>query len=259
LLDCPGLPGETLEEKLLLAHDRRLNPMPAGGRLMRLGRFLRALGRPAQRGAPALADALPWLMPKVRPYFEYEAFTLRTGKPAPEFRPLAGTLAVSLVLDLPNQDLDLGAAELQAWNADFDGLLQTARQNLLARGGEQKFHAVGAGRYRSAWRDGLDGSRILLPAMLRRLPLRGDPVVVLPTRDTLVVVGSEDPESLHWVLEDALRSLGDDPNPLNACPLRLRNLHWEPFQAEDDQPMGALLGRIEQRRLRDEHARRKGL
>ena len=194
--------------------------------MRRLGRFLRTLGRPVPRTL-ALADALPWLVPKVRPRLAYEIFAQSTGQSAPEFRPLAGTLAVSLVVDLPNQDLDLGAAQLRAWNADFDGLLQTARRNLLARGGERAFLEVGKGRYRSPWRDGLDGSRILLPSLFSRLTLRGDPVAVLADRDTLLVVGDQDPEGLRWALDAALRSQCDPDPGAGLCPLRLRNLRWE--------------------------------
>jgi hypothetical protein len=251
------LSGATLEQKLILARDLRL--APAGpGRLARLGVFLGGLSRRDPRPAPALADVLPWLFPKVLPGFEYEAYTLATGRPAPEHRPLAGPFAVSLVVDLPNQDLDVGAAELRAWNADFEGLLQTARQNLLARGGGPLL-AAGPGRHHAVWRDGLGGGRLLLPGLLEGLALTGDPVALLPTRETLLVAGSEDPDSLRWALEGALHALDTDPRPLNACPLRLRNLRWEPFQVPEGHPAAGLLDQIERRRFRDERARRDSL
>ena len=154
-----------------------------------LGAFLRGLGRPAPRPLLALDDALPYLFPKVRPALAYAAYARRTGRAPAAFRPLAGAYAVSLVLDLPNQDLDLELAHLRTWGVDFDGLLQRARTNLLGRGGEQRFQELREGCFRSTWRDSLDGSRMLLPGMLRRLGLRGDPVVLLPSRDMLLVLG----------------------------------------------------------------------
>ena len=221
-----------------------------------LDRVLSALIPPAAVFEPiSLPDALPWLMPKVRPRFEYEARALRTGQPGPEFRPLAGSFAVSLVVDLPDQEIPVGAADLRRWNQDFDRLMQKARSNLLARGGEEGFRQVGPGRYRSTWQDNLDGSRMLLPGILRRLSLEGDPVVVLPNRDTLLVVGSEDAPGLSWALEGALEFLNEDPRALNGCPLRFRNYQWEPF-ADRDQP---LLGRLQKRRLRNEYAHQKAL
>jgi hypothetical protein len=217
--------------------------VPEPGALRRFGHFLRVLGQPVPRGTVALADALPWLVPKLRPRSAYETFTRRTGQPAPESRPLAGAWAVSLVVDLPNQDLDVGPAELAAWKVDFDLLMQTARANLLARSGGKGFQCLGPGRFRSTWRDSLDGSRMLLPGLLKRLPLRGDPVALVPNRNTLLVVGSEDLQGLRWALECTSRDLNEDLATLDGSPLRLRNFQWEPFRAGDDHPLGALLAR----------------
>jgi hypothetical protein len=211
------------------------------------------------RGPISLAEALPWLVPKVEPRFQYEARRLRTGRPGPEFRPLAGSFAVSLVVDLPDEELDVGAADLARWSADFDRLMQKARSNLLARGGEEGFRRMGPGRYRSTWQDSLDGSRMLLPGVLKRLGLEGDPVVVLPNRDTLLVVGDQDTLGLCWALEGALEFLDEDPRARNGCPLRLRNYQWEPFDPRAEHPVGPLLGRIRQRRLEDEYQRQKFL
>jgi hypothetical protein len=225
-----------------------------------LQRFLSAcLPAFKRKGPPTLEQALPFLMPKVRPRFMYEALSLLTGKSGPVFQPLAGIFAVSLVVDLPDRETDVDAALLGAWNVDFDRLMQKARSNLLARGGEEGFQEMGPGRYRSSWEDNLDGSRVLLPGILQRLRLTGDPVVVLPNRDTLLVVGSEDQESLSWALEGALEFMNEDPRSLNGCPLRLRHYHWEPFQARREHPICPLLARVETRRLLTEYAHQKAL
>jgi hypothetical protein len=222
--------------------------------------FLRKTLAPAQplRRLPALDEVLPWVLPKVRPRFAHEALSLEAWEPAPAFRPMAGALAVSLVLDLPYAELDLTAAMLQAWGADFDVLLQRARQNLLRRGGEEGFLAEGRGRFRSDWTDSLDGSRLLLPGVLRRLPLLGEPVAVLPSRDTLLVTGDQDPEGLQWLLTAALHLMGGDAGPKNASPLRLRHLRWEPFGSRDPR-LRPLLERLRGRRLEDEYRRQKAL
>ncbi len=232
-------------EDLLLRIQRQADA-PRPSRVDRLGRFLRALGHPSAR-TPALGEVLPHLMPKVRPRSAYAAYARESGRPAPEWRPLAGNLAVSLVADLPNQDLDLDAAQLQAWNADFDLLLQRARTNLLDRGGERGFQEVRAGCLRSTWRNGLDGSLVLLPGVMGRLPVQGDPVAVLPDRDALLVTGAEDAQGLAWILEAALGHLDQDPEALGALPLRLRDGCWEPLRLAENPPAAALLARLERR------------
>jgi hypothetical protein len=214
---------------------------------------------PAAPGPLTLEAALPWLVPKVRPRFSYDTAPLRTGRPAPAFRPLAGIFAVSLAVDAPHRMVDLGEAALRRWNADFDLLLQKARHNLLGRGGEEGFVALGPGRYRSTWQDGLDGSRLLLPGILRRLDLDGDPVAFLPNPDTLLVVGDRDAPALRWALSGALEFMDDDPRALNPCPLRLRHLDWEPFQLPEGHPVLPLLRQVQERRLREEGARLKVL
>jgi hypothetical protein len=220
---------------------------------------VRAFLTPARPEPPTLQQVLPWLVPKVRPRFDYAALALRTGRSGPVFRPLAGIFAVSLVVDAPEGELDVRPADLERWNADFDILMQKARTNLLARGGEERFTSLGPGRFRSDWQDNLDGSRVLLPGILRRLPLRGDPVAVLPNRDTLLVAGSEDPAGLEWALAGAMAFLNEDPRSLNGCPLRFRDYQWEPFQARAEHPVCPLLQRIGHRRLLEEYANQKAL
>ncbi len=220
---------------------------------------LRQWFSPSRREPVTLEQALPWLVPKVRPRFHYEALALRTGRAWPEFRPLAGLFAVSLAVDTPTGELDVGPEDLARWNADFDRLMQKARSNLLARGGEEGFLKLGPGRFRSSWQDNLDGSRMLLPGILRRLPLAGDPVVVLPSRDTLLVVGSEDPAALRWALDGAAALLDADPGSLNGCPLRFRNLQWEPFQPAGEDPLNPLLQRLGSRRLQEEYRQPESL
>ena len=233
--------------------------MREGSWLNHLGRMVGELVGSGPRGPLSLAQALPWVVPKVRPRFEYEAFSLRPGRPAPEFRPLAGFFAVGLVVDFPDREADVGAAELAAWGVDFDRLMQRARSNLLARGGEEQFLRVKPGCYQSTWEDNLDGSRVLLPGILLRLELQGDPVVVLPSRDTLLVTGSEDLRGLRWMLEAALEFLTGDPRSMNGCPLRLRHYLWEPFHPGEHLPIRPLLARIHHHRLKEEYAHQKRL
>jgi hypothetical protein len=220
---------------------------------------LRNLATPAQPPVMSLAEALPALVPKVRPRFHYEALALRQVLACPLFQPLAGLFALSLVADFPEGELDVGPRELAAWGADFDILLQRARSNLLLRGDPDGFREVCPGLFRSTWRDGLDGSRVLLPGLLKRLSLQGDPVVVLANPDTLLVAGADDPAGLDRLLQAGLEFLQEDRQARNACPLRLRNFCWETWEAPAEHPAAPLLARIRRRRLLEEYSWQKNL
>ena len=214
---------------------------------------------PLHRDTLTLGEALPMLVPKVRPRFLYEAAALGAGGAAPVSRPLAGSFALSLAVDSPEWERDLTPKELLRWGADFDGLLQRARANLLLRGGVEHFRQVRPGLFRSTWQDSLDGSRALLPGLLQGLPLRGRPVVALPNRDTLLVAGAEDPGALGWMLEAALEVVREDPHALNGCPLAWNGYLWQAWEAPADHPAQALLARARRCRLLEEYARQKTL
>jgi hypothetical protein len=240
------VPSGTFEQRLLRIQQASGRQAPVrslgGGRLRRLGRFLAGLGRPAHRSL-TLEDALPCLLPKVRTRSEQEAYARLVGRPVAS-RPLAGNLAVSLVACFANQDRDLDPAQVQAWNADFDLLLQRARGNLLGRVGAGRFRAVREGCWRSTWANGLDASLVLLPGILRRLPVRGDPVAVPVGHDALLVTGTEDPGGLAWALASTLDHLNAGPDPRPATPLRLRDSAWEPLRLPENHPAAALLDRL---------------
>ena len=225
-----------------------------------LGKYRELFNRePGAQAVLPLEEALPWLMPKVRPRFQFEARSLRRPGSCPVDRPLTESFALSLVVDCPEAERDVGARELEAWGTEFDLLLQRARSNLLRRGGEERFCPVRPGLYRSTWEDSLDGSRILLPGVLRRLALQGEPVVVLANPDTLLVAGSEDGPALEWLLRAALEFAAEDPRAMNGCPLRLRDFRWEPWAAPPGQGLGELLTRVRRYWLLEEYAFQKAM
>ena len=69
------------------------------------------------------------------------------------------------------------------------------------------FSELAPGVYRGGWADGYDISRALLPDMLERVPVRGRPVFMMPTRDVLLVTGDNDDEGLVAMVEFCLQAL----------------------------------------------------
>ena len=225
----------------------------------KLGQLIEFLKKPPVRAGLTLDLALPRLYPKVRPRFLHEAQVLGERKGVPAARFEAGIFAVSLVADFPDMEINVTPAHIESWGADFDGLLAHARSNLLKRGGMEGFEANRDGFFQSTWEDNLDGSRMLLPGVLKMLPVQGDPVVIMPSRDVLLVTGADEPAALAAALESALNTVHHCNGPLNACPLRLRNFQWEPLRLPSNHPARPLLSRARRRRLLDEYTQQKAL
>jgi hypothetical protein len=144
---------------------------------------------------------------------------------------LGGPFAQSLVLDFPTGELDVTAQHLEAWGLDFQDLMVQARSNLLARGAEEGFLRSRSGYWRSTWEDALDGSRVLLPGVLRRLPVQGDPVALMPRKDVLLVTGTEDEDILARAIAFARDLMDGSSDTLDPSPIRLRGFLWEPHPA----------------------------
>jgi hypothetical protein len=84
------------------------------------------------------------------------------------------------------------------WGVGHGEVFRTAGANLAKRteGGQWQASDEWPGMYRSAWGDGLDAARLLLPAALGQVGLKGRAVAVAPTPNMLVFAGSEDAQGL---------------------------------------------------------------
>ena len=83
--------------------------------------------------------------------------------------------------------------QIAKWEVSADEVLRGARKNQAKS--EFRLQPIGA-VYRSPADDSYAASHFVNGEILSELPLRGAPVVLVPTRDCLVVTGSEDIEGL---------------------------------------------------------------
>ncbi|MFY0581914.1 hypothetical protein ACN28S_53400 [Cystobacter fuscus] len=81
------------------------------------------------------------------------------------------------------------------------------------------------------WRDTYAASRLLLDEVVRRCPVRGEPVVLVPHRDLLLITGSDDEDGLSRVASMSLDALLA-PRALDGRALRLTSGTWVPFMPE---------------------------
>ena len=181
------------------------------------------------------AEARPNLLPVVRgrTFFEQLRMVVKggAGKPVPiSWKPVGPFLGAGLAFDGPETLQYLGPEELARWGISFDEAFTAALGNLRQRSTEA-LEQLAPGTCQAPWQDNYASSRLLLDEVVRRCEVRGEPVVVVPHRDLLLITGSEDEDGLRQVAEKSLRALMA-PRALDGRAMRLTARGWVPFMPE---------------------------
>jgi hypothetical protein len=93
--------------------------------------------------------------------------------------------------------LPASVEDLKRWGVTIGEAMEQARLNVDARGvPDWKKSNEFEGVYRSPWADEYGISRMLFRDIYRQVPLRGDPVIIVPTWKTFLVAGSDDEQGL---------------------------------------------------------------
>ncbi|MSU78500.1 MAG: hypothetical protein EXS16_10450 [Gemmataceae bacterium] len=185
------------------------------------------------------AEASLRLLPAIRnrSYFELTKLQIANrGMATPDWplQILAKHFPVCLVYDLPDSIHQIQQSTLDKWQIGFDEVMVKATANLRAMT-DQPLESIIPGVWQSAWRDNHDIARVILTDFIRQHDVQGDPVVLLPNRDTLLLTGSDDEAGLGAIAalaEEALQS----PRPMNGMALRLAGDAWVPFLPSAEHP-----------------------
>jgi propanediol dehydratase small subunit len=148
-------------------------------------------------------------------------------------RPFSEDLVLAVVIDTPNMVKRVRVDELEEWGIDEELAYSTALHNLRLQSADA-WEQVARGVYRAAWQDAFDVTRIVFPDLIRRVPIEGEPVVMTPNRDCLLVASAREPEALRAMAAIAVASFDDEPYNLSIQPLLLRDEGWEPFDIGED-------------------------
>jgi hypothetical protein len=124
---------------------------------------------------------------------------------------------------------------LDEWKVTFDQAFEVACQNLQGISGHGLERAA-PGVWRSPWRDNYDPSRMLLTDFIRAHEVAGDPVVMVPNRDTLLLAGARDADALGKLV-----AMGEEayehPRPISGMAFRLgADKQWVPFVPKRGHP-----------------------
>jgi hypothetical protein len=210
-----------------------------GQRQALLRNFVRSWLVPEQSVPEHFEDVHPDLLPSVRArgYFEVTLLHLKAeGHNADDrpYRPLADHLAVGLAYDLPGAILQIGQHHLDGWKVSFEHAFLAACDNLRGMTKEPFREAI-PGVWMSPYSDNHDASRLVLTDLVRQCQVRGDPVALVPNRDTLLVTGSEDAAGLLAVVATAAEAM-KKPRFLSGVAVRLTDGGWEQYLPPANHP-----------------------
>jgi hypothetical protein len=224
------LVSKTAERVLYLADPfKTYQATPSWARHQVMKTFARGwVGRSKLEVPASFEDMKPNLLPQVRCRSFYETSRLGTQQRSESpFLRLGEHLGVSLVYDLPEVMRHIDRQDLMDRQVTFEEAFRVACDNLRARSHEELV-GHGPGVWRSPWHDSYDAARLLLVDQVRRHPVRGDHVAMVPNRDTLLVTGSEDEVGLGIMLSLSERGFRQAYR-VSGIALRLEGESWTPF------------------------------
>jgi hypothetical protein len=146
--------------------------------------------------------------------------------------------------------------QLKDWGVTFEQALADAIDNLRDRTTDE-WGKIGSGAFIGQWADHYDTSRVLLLDCLYRLPLVGEPVVLLPTRETLLVTGANDIEGQAALVATAEEALQQQPRRISMSMLRYDGKAWQLFMPEG--AAGERLRALQQESLAQDYEHQKAV
>ena len=216
---------------------------PRAQRSKVLDRFVRGcLGTTGFELPEDFGDINPDLLPVVRSRFYLESVILQSrarggeGITVPQ-QMIGDHLSLSLVYDLPQAMRSIIQDDLEKWGVTFYEAVEAAKSNLEQMGNVAfaSLQGQASGVYISATGDNYDASRLIMLDLVRKMPVRGDYIAMVPNRDTLVITGSDDPAGLEVMCKVAEDSF-QKPRPISTVTLRLVGDEWESWLPVPDSP-----------------------
>jgi len=150
-------------------------------------------------------------------------------------RPLAGSLHVAVVQDLPTTVAFLVEQEGQA--AGFEPRYRRALSN-LAQSASQPFRQLAPGVFSGETPDSHGAATMLLEDRVRALPVVGAPVAFAPCSEHCLVTGDGNTQGLELALKRARATYESGKvRPLTAEAFVLRTRGWEPWSPGEGHPL----------------------
>ena len=140
---------------------------------------------------------------------------------------LTDRLCVTLVVDHPTLVQLVTHADLERWGVDWQEARTLAQQNLEARPDEDPVE-IKPGLYALGTGDGYDAARMLLDGTFRKLALEGAPIVLVPTKNLLLIADEANTGALDTAFALAESHIAG-PHPISLLAWKRSWPNFEPL------------------------------
>ena len=208
----------------------------------------------------AFADAKSRLLPilRSRSMIEYVALTA-AGEPGignvPASQPFSTDTAIMLAYDTEHAMMTLTGSMLADWGVSFATALAAASDN-LRDATVASFEQVAPGLFIGTWNDSYETSRLLFPDLAYQLGVGGEPVLMIPTRNRLMVASANDRAAQLTMVAMARRLVEDEGRQVSALMYRYAQGRAVECLPSDPEVAGAL-AELRRRTLADDYAGQK--
>ena len=205
-------------------------------------------------------DAKPDLLPTLRSRTYFELTKLQTqlqhdGEFDCAYQPIGEHLALSLVYDLPEAMLVVTNDALAKWGVSFYEAMEVARQNLAQR--PAQIGRIGDGLYVLATGDAYDATRMMVLDMVRHLSVNGDPIAMVPSREHLLITGSEDTQGLSAMANLAEKMFQEEHHLISLHAFRLDGDDWVPWLPDTEHELHAKFHELATRSIGTDYSEQK--
>ncbi|WP_397458400.1 DUF1444 family protein [Pseudomonas asplenii] len=147
-------------------------------------------------------------------------------------RPVGKDCVMLLAVDSAESTATLTKGPEAHWGVSLDEALSIAVDNLRDTTPDA-FEEIVPGLYVGRWNDGYDISRVLLPDVLQRAPIKGQPVFMIPTNDVLMVTGDKDDAGIRHMVEVSFKAV-ENGRAVSSQIYTYQDQNIVPFHSEDE-------------------------
>lgn len=214
--------------------------LPSSQRPKRISELVRASLSHLKEIPTEFSDASYDIRPRIWTKATFEQISLRAlldGDPKINWpmEPIGDHLLMSLVYDLPESVRSISNEDLETWDVTYWQAREVAMKNLAES--EFVYASLGDELFASSTGDSYDATRLVMVDLVRGLDIKGQPVAMVPNRDTLLISGTESEVGLKMMVEFAIQQLQEQPRPLIATPLILtENDEWTDWMPDRNDP-----------------------